>query len=96
MKIATTRHEDPATTGHEDIVYVNPFTTRYGDLPSPTPKEEHEMQVVEVSSSKSKKNRSKKIKKLREKIEQQEVLERVIKTKYEILSKNFAETSATL
>jgi hypothetical protein len=95
MKVET-GHEDPATTGHEDTVYVNPFTTRYEDLPSPTPKEEHEMQAAEASSSKSKKNRSKKIKKLREKIEQQEVLERVIKTRYEILSKNFAETSATL
>jgi hypothetical protein len=54
------------------------------------------MKAAEASCSKSKKNRSKKIKKLREKIEKKEVLERVIKTRYEILSKNFVETSATL
>jgi hypothetical protein len=34
--------------------------------------------------------------KLKEKIAQQEVLERVIKSRYETLSKNFAETSAAL
>ena len=54
------------------------------------------MQVAEASSSKPKKNRAKKIKKLREKIKQQEVIERVIKARYEILSKNFAETSSAL
>jgi hypothetical protein len=32
-------------------VYVNPFTARYGDLPSPTPKEEQELEVVDASSS---------------------------------------------
>ena len=50
-------------------MYVNPFTTRYEDLPSPTPKEEHEMQAAEASSSNSKKKRSKMIKKLKENIE---------------------------
>jgi hypothetical protein len=90
-------HEDPATTGYEDTVYVNPFTTRYEDLPSPTPKEEQELQVADASSSrKVKQSKSKKIKKLKKKLAQQEVLERVIKTRYETLSKNFAETSSAL
>jgi hypothetical protein len=84
--------EDPVTTW-----YVDPFTTGYEDLPSPTPKEEHELQIAEASSSSKRKQRkSKKIKKLKEKIKQQEVLERVIKARYEILSKNFAETSESL
>jgi hypothetical protein len=50
----------------------------------------------ETSSSKRKQNKSKKIKKLKERIAQQEVLERVLKARYETLSKNFAETSAAL
>jgi hypothetical protein len=49
-----------------------------------------------TSSSKKKQNRSKKIKKLKEKIAQQEVLERVIKARYKTLSKNFIETSAVV
>ena len=48
------------------------------------------------TSSKRKSSKSQKIKKLKEKITQQEVIERVIKARYETLSKNFAETSATL
>jgi hypothetical protein len=35
-----TGHEDPVTTGHESSTYVNVFTTRFEDLPSPTPQEE--------------------------------------------------------
>jgi hypothetical protein len=50
----------------------------------------------EASISKKKKNRSREIKKLKEKIAQQEVLERVIKARYETLSKNFTETGAAL
>jgi len=50
----------------------------------------------ETSSNKRKQNKSKKIKKLKERITQQEVLERVLKARYETLSKNFAETSAVL
>jgi hypothetical protein len=50
----------------------------------------------EASSSKKKRNKSKDIKKLKEKMAQQEVLERVIKARYETLSKNFSETSAAL
>ena len=50
----------------------------------------------ETSSSKKKKNRSKEIKKLKEKIAQEEVLERVIKARYETLSNNFTKTSAGL
>jgi hypothetical protein len=48
------------------------------------------------TSSKRKSSKSQKIKKLKEKIAQQEVIERVIKARYETLSKNFAETSAAL
>ena len=48
------------------------------------------------TSSKRKFSKSQNIKKLKEKIAQQEVIERVIKARYETLSKNFAETSATL
>jgi hypothetical protein len=36
-----------------------------------------------------KKNKSKEIKKLKKKLAEKEVLERVIKTRYETLSKNF-------
>jgi hypothetical protein len=50
----------------------------------------------ESSSRKKKQSKAKEIKKLKRKIEQQEVLERVIKARYETLSKNFAETSAAL
>jgi hypothetical protein len=50
----------------------------------------------EASSRKKKHNKSNEIKKLKEKIAQQEVLERVIKARYETLSKNFSETSETL
>jgi hypothetical protein len=46
------------------------------------------------TSSKRKSSKSQKIKKLKEKIAQQEVLERVIKARYETLSKNFAENNA--
>ena len=48
----------------------------------------------EGETSRNKKyNKSQKIKKLKEKIAQQEVLERVIKARYETLSKNFVETN---
>jgi hypothetical protein len=88
--------ENQVAAEQEVSLAEDPVTTGYEDLPSPTPKEEHELQVAEASSSKPKQNRSKKIKKLKEKIAQQEVLERVIKARYETLSKNFAETSAAL
>jgi hypothetical protein len=45
------------------------------------------------TSRKKKTNDSRLIKKLRKKIKQHKVLERVIKERYEILSKNFAETN---
>jgi hypothetical protein len=50
----------------------------------------------ETYSSRKKHNKSKNIKKLKEKIAQHEVLERVIKARCETLSKNFRETSAAL
>jgi hypothetical protein len=43
-----------------------------------------------------KQSKSKEIKKLKKKLAQQEVLERVIKTRYETLSKNFAESNSAL
>ena len=46
------------------------------------------------TSNKRKSSKSQKIKKLKEKIAQQEVIEKVIKARYETLSKNFAEASA--
>jgi len=45
------------------------------------------------TSSKKKQRKSKKIQKMEEKIAHQEVLERVIKARYETLSKNFAKTN---
>jgi hypothetical protein len=60
---------------HEDIVYVNPFTTRYEDIPSPTPKEEKKLQVADASSNrKVKQRKSKEINKLRKKLAQQEFI----------------------
>jgi hypothetical protein len=47
-----TGHEDSVTTGHKNSVYVDVFTARYEDLPSPTPQEEQEPQVADASSSK--------------------------------------------
>jgi hypothetical protein len=41
-------------------------------------------------------SKSKEIKKLKKKLAKQEVLERVIKTRYEILSKKFAESNSSL
>jgi hypothetical protein len=43
-----------------------------------------------------KQSKSKEIRKLKKKLAQQEVLERVIKTRYETLSKNFAESNSAL
>jgi viroplasmin and RNaseH domain-containing protein len=48
------------------------------------------------TSSKRKPDDRKLTKKLKRKIKQQEVLERVIKERYEILSKNFTKTDETL
>jgi hypothetical protein len=92
------KHEEHRIeTGHEDAVYVDVFTTSYEDIPSPTPKEEQELQVADVSSSKKvKQSKSKEIRKLKKMLAQQEVLERVIKTRYETLSKNFAESDSAL
>jgi hypothetical protein len=84
-------------TGHENSFYLDVFIARYEDLPSPTPQEEQEPQVADASSSKRvKQSKSKEIKKLRKKLAQQEVLERVIKTRYKTLSKNFAESNSAL
>jgi hypothetical protein len=55
--------ENQVATEKKETLTEDPVTAEYEDLPSPTPKEEHEMQAAEASSSKSKKNRSKKIKK---------------------------------
>jgi hypothetical protein len=43
-----------------------------------------------------KQNKLKEIKKLKKKLAEQEVIERVIKTRYETLSKNFAESNSAL
>jgi hypothetical protein len=43
-----------------------------------------------------KQSKSKEIKKLKKKLAQQEVLERVIKTKYETMSKNFTKNNSAL
>jgi len=76
---------------------VDIYTTSYENLPSPTPQEEQEPQVVEASSSKrAKMNKSKEIKKLKKNLAEQEVVERVIKTRYETLSKNFVESNSSL
>jgi hypothetical protein len=88
--------EDQVAAEQEVSLAEDPVTTGYEDLPSPTPKEDQGQQIAEASSSKSKQSRSQKIKKLKEKIAQQEVLEKVIKTQYETLSKNFTATSAAL
>ena len=48
------------------------------------------------ASSKRKSSKSQMIKKLKEKIAQEKVIERAIKARYETLSNNFAETNATL
>jgi hypothetical protein len=92
-----TGHEDSVTTGHDNSVFVDIYTESYENLPSPTPQEEQEPQVAEASSRKRvKQNKSKEIKKLKKKLAEQEVLERVIKTRYETLSKNFAESNSAL
>jgi hypothetical protein len=88
--------EDQVSTKKKVSLAEDPVTIGYGDLPSPTPKEDQGQQIVEASSSKSKQSRSQKIKRLTEKIAQHEVLEKVIKTQYETLSNNFTATSATL
>jgi hypothetical protein len=91
-----TWHENSVTTGHGNSIYVDVFTVRYEHLPSSTPQGEQEPQVADVSSSKRvKQSKSKEIKKLKKKLAQQEVLERVIKTRYETLSKNFAESNSS-
>jgi hypothetical protein len=92
-----TGYEDSVTTGHENSVFVDIYTTSYENLPSPTPREEQEPQIADASSSKRvKQSKSKEIKKLKKKLAEQEVLERVIKTRYETLSKNFAESNSAL
>jgi hypothetical protein len=47
-----TGHEDSVTKGNENSVFVDIYTTNYENLPSRTPQEEQEPQVVEASSSK--------------------------------------------
>jgi hypothetical protein len=90
-------HEDSVTTGRENYVFVDIFTTSYEYLPSPTPQEEQEPQIEYASSSKRvKQSNSKEIKKLKKKLAEQEVLERVIKTIYETLSKNSVESNSSL
>jgi hypothetical protein len=92
-----TGHEDSVTTRRENLVFVDIYTTSYEDLPSPTPQEEQEPQIADASSRKQvKQSKSKEIKKLKKKLSKQEVLERVIKTRYETLSKNFAEINSSL
>jgi hypothetical protein len=92
-----TRHEDLVTTGHENFVFLDIFTTSYEDLPSPTPQKEQEPQITNASSSKRvKQSKSKENNKLKKKLVEQKVLERVIKTRYETLSKNFAESKSSL
>jgi hypothetical protein len=76
---------------------VDIYTTSYEDLPSPTPQQEQEPQIAYASSRKRvKQSKSKEIKKLKKKLPEQEVLERVIKTRYETLSKKFAESNSSL
>jgi hypothetical protein len=88
--------EDQVAIEKEVDPTEDPVTIGYEDLTSPTPKEDQGQNIAEASSSKSKQSRSQKIKKLKEKITQQEVLEKVIKTQYETLSKNFIATNAAL
>ena len=89
-------HEDSVTTGCENYVFVDIYTTSYENLPSPTPQEEKETQIADASSSKLvKKSKSKEIKKHKKKLSQQEVLERVIKTRYETLLKKFVESNSS-
>jgi hypothetical protein len=96
-QVETEHEENHIETRHGDAIYVDVFTARYEDLPSPTPKEEQKLQVADASSSKKvKQSKSKEIKKLKKKLAQQEVLERVIKTRYETLSKNFVESNSAL
>jgi hypothetical protein len=90
-------HKDSVTTGCENSIFVDIYTASYEDLPSPTPQEEQEPQIVDASSSKQvKQSKSKEKKKLKKKLAKQEVLERVIKTRYETLSKNFTESNSSL
>jgi hypothetical protein len=92
-----TGHEDSVTTGRENFVFVDIYRASYENLPSPTPREEKEPQIADASYRKCvKQSKSKEIKKLKRKLAEQEVLERVIKTRYETLSKNFAESNSAL
>jgi hypothetical protein len=90
-------HEDSVTTRHENSVFVDKYTASYENLPSPTPQDEQEPQIADASSTKRvKQSKSKEIKKLNKKLAEKEVLERVIKPRYETLSKNFAESNSSL
>ena len=90
-------HEDSVTIGCENFVFVDIFIASYEDLPSRTPQKEQEPQIADASSSKRvKQSKSKEIKKLKKKLAEQEVLERVIKTRYETLLKNFVESNSSL
>jgi hypothetical protein len=89
-----TGHEGSVTTRREYSIFVDIYIVSYENLPSPTPQEEQDHQAVEASSrEKSKQSKSKNIKK---QLAEQEVLERVIKTRYETLSKNFAKSNSAL
>jgi hypothetical protein len=92
-----TGYKDSVTTGHDNSIFVDIYTPSYENLPSPTPQEEQEPQIADASSRKRvNQSKSKQIKNLKKKIVEQEVLERVIKTRYETLSKNFAESNSAL
>ena len=43
-----TGHKDSVTTGRENFVFVDIYTTSYEDLPSPTPQEEQEPQIADL------------------------------------------------
>ena len=47
-----TGHEDSITTGRENFVFVDIYRASYENLPSPTPQEEQEPQIVDASSRK--------------------------------------------
>ena len=63
----------------------------YEDLPSPTPKEDQDQQVAEVSSSKPNQCRSEKVNQLLRQVYELEVLEREIKRRNEQLTERNVE-----
>ena len=76
--------EEHATDQGADL--ADQVASGYEDLPSPTPKEDQDQQVAEVSSSKPKQCRSEKVNQLLRQVYELEVLEREIKRRNEQLT----------